>query len=129
MNKKEKFIIKSKTTDTNDTNVNEDKIKESGEKVKLNTEFGYSRKDVILIGLGLIALGYGISYALQAFGVNELRAGIFAQLVIFMVVLMNWIATYIFRVANKVLNISIYKKRKHLLNKIENDICKTIGRL
>jgi hypothetical protein len=30
-----------------------------------NKEFGYSRKDVILIGVGLIALGYAMYYGLQ----------------------------------------------------------------
>ena len=29
------------------------------------TEFGYSRKDVLLIGGGLIGLGYGMYYGLQ----------------------------------------------------------------
>lgn len=30
-----------------------------------NTEFGYSRKDIILIGAGLIALGFAMYYGLQ----------------------------------------------------------------
>ena len=30
-----------------------------------NTEFGYSRKDVILIGGGLIGAGYALYYGLQ----------------------------------------------------------------
>lgn len=30
-----------------------------------NTEFGYSRKDIILLGVGLIGLGYAAYYGLQ----------------------------------------------------------------
>lgn len=30
-----------------------------------NTEFGYSRKDVILIGAGMIGAGYAMYYGLQ----------------------------------------------------------------
>lgn len=30
-----------------------------------NTEFGYSRKDIILLGVGLIGLGYALYYGLQ----------------------------------------------------------------
>ena len=30
-----------------------------------NTEFGYSRKDIILLGAGLIAFGYALYYGLQ----------------------------------------------------------------
>ena len=35
-----------------------------------NTEFGYSRKDIILLGAGLIGLGYALYYGLQVFGVE-----------------------------------------------------------
>lgn len=30
-----------------------------------NTEFGYSRKDIILIGAGLIGFGFALYYGLQ----------------------------------------------------------------
>lgn len=30
-----------------------------------STEFGYSRKDIILLGAGLIAFGYALYYGLQ----------------------------------------------------------------
>lgn len=36
--------------------------------VKYNTEFGYSRKDVLIISVGLIAFGYALYYGLQATG-------------------------------------------------------------
>lgn len=33
--------------------------------MQYNSEFGYSRKDVILIGGGILGLGYGMYYGLQ----------------------------------------------------------------
>jgi len=47
-------------------------------------------------------LGYGIYYGLQLFGVEELRAGSIAQLVVFVGILLTWVVTYLFRVGNKV---------------------------
>ncbi len=44
--------------------------------VVYNKEFGYSRKDVLLIGVGLIALGYALYYGLQALGVEAGYAGV-----------------------------------------------------
>ena len=70
--------------------------------LKYNTEFGYSRKDVILIGVGLIALGYALYYGLQATGLDAGLAGNWVQLIIFMGICVGWISTYIFRVATKV---------------------------
>lgn len=66
-----------------------------------STEFGYSRKDVILIGGGLIGLGYAMYYGLQAAGVEAGFAGNVVQLFIFMGICVGYISTYIFRVANK----------------------------
>ena len=43
--------------------------------VVYNKEFGYSRKDIILIGVGLIALGYALYYGLQATGMDAGFAG------------------------------------------------------
>ncbi len=65
-------------------------------------EFGYTRKDVILIGAGLIAAGYALYYGAQAFGVEATAAGNYVQLFIFLVICVGYISTYIFRVANKV---------------------------
>lgn len=75
---------------------------DSGENMKYNTEFGYSRKDVILIGGGLIAVGFGIKYGLQIGGVDPLQAGTYAQLAIFLGGLVAWVASYVFRVSTKV---------------------------
>jgi len=68
---------------------------------KINTEFGYSRKDVILIGVGLFAIGYALYYGAQAFGVEATTAGNYVQLFIFLGICIGYISTYIFRVANK----------------------------
>jgi len=49
--------------------------KEEASGVVYNKEFGYSRKDVILIGVGLIAFGYALYYGLQANGMEAGYAG------------------------------------------------------
>lgn len=67
-----------------------------------NTEFGYSRKDVIIIGVVLIAMGYILYYGLQyAFGMDAIMAGNWAQLIIFVGLCVGWIGSYLFRVATK----------------------------
>lgn len=68
---------------------------------KVKAEFGYSRKDVIIIGAGLIGVGYALYYGAQSFGVEAAIAGNFVQLFIFLVICVGYISTYIFRVANK----------------------------
>lgn len=74
---------------------------EGGDDVKYNKEFGYSRKDVILIGVGLTGFGYALYYGLQAAGVGQLMAGNITQLIIFVGLCVGWIGSYVFRVANK----------------------------
>jgi hypothetical protein len=75
---------------------------EKAQSVKYNKEFGYSRKDVILIGVGLTAIGFILYYGLQAGGVDPLMAGNITQLIIFIGLCVGWIGSYVFRVANKV---------------------------
>ncbi|KIZ06347.1 hypothetical protein MNEG_1611 [Monoraphidium neglectum] len=70
-------------------------------KVVYNTEFGYSRKDIFLIGGGLIALGYVMYYGLQATGMEAGIAGNWVQAIIFMGICVGYISTYIYRVATK----------------------------
>lgn len=72
------------------------------EQVEYNQEFGYSRKDVLLIGVGLIALGYAMYYGFQATGMDPGMAGNVTQLIIFVGLCVGWIGSYVFRVANKV---------------------------
>lgn len=65
-------------------------------------EFGYSRKDIILIGGGLIGLGYALYYGLQAGGMEPGMAGNWVQLIIFMGICVGWVGSYVYRVSTKV---------------------------
>lgn len=65
------------------------------------TPFGYTRKDVLLIGLGVTAFGYALKTGLEFVGVDPLQAGNVVQLVIVLGMTIGWISTYMFRVANK----------------------------
>ena len=79
------------------------KKKKNSNKKKLLTqiEFGYTRKDVILIGAGVFALGYAIYYGLQAAGVEQGMAGNYVQLIIFCALCFGWVGSYLWRVASK----------------------------
>jgi hypothetical protein len=70
--------------------------------VVYNTEFGYSRKDIFLIGGGLIGLGYAMYYGLQATGMEPGIAGNWVQATIFLGICVGWVSTYLYRVATKV---------------------------
>ncbi|VFQ66744.1 unnamed protein product [Cuscuta campestris] len=80
----------SNSNDNKDRSSNEDKI-----------PFGYTRKDVILIGIGLAVVGFGLKSGLELFGVDSLQAGNAVQLVMGLGLTVGWISTYIFRVSNK----------------------------
>ncbi|PSC67626.1 hypothetical protein C2E20_8723 [Micractinium conductrix] len=69
--------------------------------IKRNTEFGYSRKDVMLIGGGLTGAGFALYYGLQATGMEPGFAGNWAQLIIFMGLTFGWVGSYLWRVATK----------------------------
>lgn len=71
-------------------------------KVVYNTEFGYSRKDVLVIIVALIGLGVVMYEGLQAMGMDAGLAGNWVQLTIFMGICVGWVSTYLYRVANKV---------------------------
>lgn len=66
-----------------------------------STEFGYSRKDVLLIGFGIFGGGFALYYGLQAAGVPPGYAGNYVQLFVVLGLCVGWIGSYIFRVANK----------------------------
>ncbi|KAG7670358.1 hypothetical protein Ndes2526B_g00109 [Nannochloris sp. 'desiccata'] len=67
-----------------------------------STEFGYSRKDVVLIGGGLIGFGYILYYGLQyGAGMDAGMAGNWVQLIIFIGICFGWVGSYLYRVANK----------------------------
>ncbi|OVA13810.1 Protein of unknown function DUF3007 [Macleaya cordata] len=63
--------------------------------------FGYSRKDVLLIGVGVTLAGIGLKSGLEYAGVDPLQAGNVVQLVLVLGLTVGWISTYIFRVSNK----------------------------
>ncbi|CAA3021126.1 uncharacterized protein LOC111401413 isoform X1 [Olea europaea subsp. europaea] len=65
------------------------------------TPFGYTRKDVLLIGLGVTLAGIGLERGLEFIGVDPLQAGNVVQLVLVLGLTIGWISTYIFRVSNK----------------------------
>ena len=67
-----------------------------------STEFGYNRKDVLLIGGSIFGGGFAMYYGLQAGGVSAGMAGNFVQLFVVLGLCIGWIGSYIFRVANKV---------------------------
>jgi len=69
--------------------------------VNYNKQFGYSRKDVLIIGVALMALGYAAYYGLQAVGVEPGMAGNFVQLAVFLGICVFWVSTYVYRVATK----------------------------
>ncbi|OMO69872.1 hypothetical protein COLO4_28897 [Corchorus olitorius] len=70
-------------------------------KEETKTPFGYTRKDVLLIGLGVTVAGVGLKSGLEFAGVDPLQAGNVVQLVLVLGLTVGWISTYIFRVSNK----------------------------
>ncbi|KAF3437142.1 hypothetical protein FNV43_RR19895 [Rhamnella rubrinervis] len=65
------------------------------------TPFGYTRKDVLLIGVGVTVIGIGLKSGLEFAGVDPLQAGNVVQLILVLGLTIGWISTYIFRVSNK----------------------------
>lgn len=69
------LLANSRRADTSATMRVHASPNEEASNVVYNKEFGYSRKDIILIGVGLIALGYALYYGLQATGMDAGYAG------------------------------------------------------
>ncbi|TXG50880.1 hypothetical protein EZV62_023404 [Acer yangbiense] len=90
-----KFIVPRSDNSSNSNGTKDD----SSDQTK--TPFGYSRKDVLLIGVGITLLGVGLKSGLEFVGVDPLQAGNVVQLVIVLGLTFGWVATYIFRVSNK----------------------------
>ncbi|KAG8651615.1 hypothetical protein MANES_06G004800v8 [Manihot esculenta] len=82
---------------SSDSSSNEDGSSGQGKQ----TPFGYTRKDVLLIGVGVTVLGIGLKSGLEFAGVDSLQAGNVVQLVLVLGLTVGWISTYIFRVSNK----------------------------
>lgn len=77
------------------------RLKKNNSKKNPQIEFGYTRKDVLLIGAGVFALGYAMYYGLQAAGVEQGMAGNYVQLIIFCALCFGWVGSYLWRVASK----------------------------
>ena len=63
--------------------------------------FGYTRKDVLLIGFVLTITGLGLYKGLQQIGVSAANAGNVVQITFVLGMTLAWIGSYLFRVANK----------------------------
>ena len=63
--------------------------------------FGYTRKDVLLIGFGTTAGGILMYNALQQFGMSSANAGNIVQITFVFGLTLVWVASYLFRVKNK----------------------------
>eukprot|EP00976_Prorocentrum_cordatum_P108371 1194831-Prorocentrum_minimum.AAC.2 len=68
---------------------------------KQNTEFGYSRKDVLLIGAGILIAGFGSYFGMLAAGVDMVVAGNIEIVIFVLGLTLAWTASYVFRVAKK----------------------------
>jgi hypothetical protein len=64
-------------------------------------EFGYTRKDVILICLGVVAVGYTVYYGLQLVGLTDQQAGVASMMLANLGLIVGWTGTYVFRVGTK----------------------------
>ena len=85
-------------------------------------EFGYTRKDIILIGGGLIGFGFAMYYGLQAGGVDPLVAGNFVQLFVILGICLGYISTYFIRVANKARAGALHSVTKMLFPRYLSDL-------
>ncbi|KAF3791414.1 hypothetical protein EJ110_NYTH08257 [Nymphaea thermarum] len=93
------FSKVSETTDAESTDNVKGDGKDTSEQTK--TPFGYTRKDVLLIGLGITVVGVALKSGLEFVGVDSLQAGNVVQLVVVLGLTVGWISTYMFRVSNK----------------------------
>ncbi|TQE09918.1 hypothetical protein C1H46_004496 [Malus baccata] len=95
---KKAILTIPRCSSSSDSNGSED---DSSDQAKAKKPFGYSRKDVLLIGVGVTAIGIGLKSGLEFAGVDPLQAGNVVQLVLVLGLTIGWISTYIFRVSNK----------------------------
>ncbi|XP_068471453.1 uncharacterized protein [Phaseolus vulgaris] len=94
--KKVRFSVPRSKSSSNPSGSTEEPSKETEK-----TPFGYTRKDVLIIGLGITLLGIGLKTGLEFAGIDSLQAGNVVQLVLVLGLTVGWIFTYVFRVSNK----------------------------
>ncbi|WOL17113.1 hypothetical protein Cni_G25902 [Canna indica] len=97
-NRRRMILFVPRSTGSSSSEGNPDEGKSSG---KNKAPFGYTRKDVLLIGLGVTLAGVGLKSGLEFVGVDSLQAGNVVQLFIVLGLTIGWVSTYMFRVANK----------------------------
>ena len=66
-----------------------------------NKEFGYSRKDVLLICGFFLAAGFGGFWWLEHSGLDTVEAGRYVQVAIVLLMTVGWLGSYLFRVKTK----------------------------
>lgn len=71
---------------------------------------------MIFIGVGLVAVGVGLKFGLEAFGVDSLKAGNAVQLIMVLGLTLGWISSYVFRVSTK--DMTYAKQLKDYENKV-----------
>ncbi|CAI6000172.1 unnamed protein product, partial [Closterium sp. NIES-65] len=71
------------------------------EKPEGRPPFGYTRLDVILIGVGITVAGVALKYGLELAGFNSFQSGSVVQLVLVLGLCLVWAASYVWRVGNK----------------------------
>ncbi|GJP51523.1 hypothetical protein CLOM_g10688 [Closterium sp. NIES-68] len=71
------------------------------EKPEGKAPFGYTRLDVILIGVGITAAGFALKYGLEFAGFDSFQSGSVVQLVLVLGLCLVWAASYVWRVGNK----------------------------
>ncbi|XP_048490668.1 uncharacterized protein LOC104909071 isoform X1 [Beta vulgaris subsp. vulgaris] len=100
MSNKKLLSNKSVVTRCSGSSGSNDTVEESSSQDK-QAEFGYNRKDVLLIGLGVTFFGVALKSGLEFFGVDPLQAGNVVQLLVVLGMTIGWILSYMVRVANK----------------------------
>ena len=66
-------------------------------------QLGYTRKDITLFGMGVLAVGLGAYFGLQAIGGPAIRAASCVQIILVLGLCIAWVAyATVFPVANKV---------------------------
>lgn len=68
---------------------------------KEKVPFGNTRKDVLIIGVGVTVAGFALKYGLEFGGLEPAQAGNVVQITFVLGLMLAWAGTYIFRVGNK----------------------------